>query len=270
MKFRNVVVLQAALIASAACSALDKLITVQQSVPYATISMNAQASGNKYVTTPSAFFYRAVGNTAVNFTTVGTPNNTCNVRPISNLAGIDTLPLVASPVDAGPFVTVQLSGLVDSLLAPSAQSVGYRLPPPTVGRPFVPGDLATFSWAGNSSGFPAASISLQTAEAFTMPQAVFAPSGQDLQLSWTPAATSGSVMNVTISYPVANSAQQIYCQFVDDGAASIPASFFSAFPNIVAGNPVGVDAIRMRTTLVQLPGSGAIINVISVFEVPNP
>jgi hypothetical protein len=266
----------AALATGAACNALDKIITLDQSAPIATISMNAQAKGGGFVTSPGAFFYRAVGSTAVSFTTVGTPRDTCNLRALSGfILGIpvDTLPLAATPLSAGGFVTMRLSGTTDTLLPPSAQSVGYRMAQST-SHAFAPGDTVTFVVPGSSSGFPAASVSLRTAEAFATPALKFAPSGEDLPVTWTPPAAPGSVINLAITYKVGVASYQIYCQFVDDGQAVIPASYFTSFPGAQAGFFVGqygyVDIERMRTTLVQLPGSGAIVNVISVFEVPTP
>ncbi len=270
MNGKKTIALCAVLLASAACSAIDKLITIDQSPPFATISMNALAKGNGYVTAPGAFFYRAVDNTNLSITVVGTVHDTCGIRPLSGAGGVDTLPIAASPVSAGPFVSLQLSGLVDSLAAPSSQSVGYHLPPSQT-RPFTPGDIANFSFAGDPSGFPAATVSIHTAEAFTLTPVVFAPSGQDVQVSWTPATAPGSAMNFTITYSVGPFSTQIYCQFVDDGQAVVPAAFFTTFPNVVPGAAIpGVDAIRLRTTLVQPTGSTATANAISVFEVPTP
>ena len=261
----------AALLAGAACKALDSLITVKLSAPIATISMNAQASGAGFVTSPGAFFYRAVDNTEVQFTTVAAPADSCHVRQFGGQFAlpIDTLPTAASPIDAGAYVSMRLSGRTDSLLPPSAQSVGYRL----AGlhrRPFVPGDTVTFAIAGNSSGFPSSTVSMMTAEAFTMPSPRFPESGQPLFLTWTPATMPGSVMNFTIDFFIGPQRYQIYCQFADDGTAQIPPNFFTTFPNVMPSNIIPiVDAIRMRTALVQHPGSGAIVNVISVFEVPT-
>jgi len=273
VKYKSSIALCAALLVGAACSAIDKLITIEQSPPFATISMDAETSGVGFVTSPGAFFYRAVDNTNVDITTVGTVQNTCGLRTVNSAPGatpVDTLPTAASPLGAGPFVTLRLSGLVDSLLPPSAQSVGYRLPPSTT-RPFTPGDTATFSFAGDASGFPAATVTLPTAEAFTLTPVVFAQSGQDMPVTWTPPVSPGSVMNFTITYSIGPFSSQIFCQFVDDGQAVVPAGYFTAFPNPVPGHFVdGVEAIRMRTTLVQLPGSGAIANAISVFAVPTP
>ncbi len=235
--------------------------------------MNAQAKSGAFVTSPSAFFYRAVDNTQVIFTTVGTPDDLCHVRSVNNSGNptiVDTLPTAASPVSAGAFVTMQLSGRMDTLLAPGPQSVAYRS---AAAAPvaFVPGDMATFNITGSSDGFPAGSVSLMTAEAFTMDTVKFAQSGQDVPITWTPASSPGSVVNFTINYVVGPTTSQIYCQFVDDGHASLPAALFATFPNVTPGNTIpGVDAIRMRTALVQLPGSGAVINVISVFEFPTP
>jgi hypothetical protein len=273
VKARSAIALTAALVMSAACNAIDSLIAIPQSQPIATISMNAQAKGGGFVTTPGAFFYRAVDNTQTTFTTAGTPTDSCHFRQVNNSGLpfiIDTLPLAASPVSAGDFVTMQLSGRTDTLFAPGPQSVGYRMALSTT-HAFTPGDLATFNIPGSSSGFPAASASVQTAEAFTMDQVKFAPSGQDLPLTWTPATSPGSVLNFTITYVIGPTTSQIFCQFVDNGHATVPAAFFSAFPNATVGNPIsGVDAIRMRTSLVQLPGSGAVVNIVSVFEFPTP
>jgi hypothetical protein len=264
--------LSAALLASAACNALDKLITVPESQPIATISLNAQAQGGGFVTSPSAFFYRAVDNASVFFTSAAIVHDTCNIRQGTNESSllIDTLPIAASPVSAGSFVTMQLSGRTDTLLAPGPEAVGYRMASAT-SQAFAPGDTATFNIPGSSSGFPATTASLKTAEAFTMAQVNFAPSGQDVQLTWTPATSPGSALNFSLTYGEGPTTTQIYCQFVDDGQASVPAAFFVTYPNAVPGNPIiGVNAIRMRTSLVQLPGSGAILNIISTFEYPTP
>jgi hypothetical protein len=270
LKKSSAFALSAALLASAACNALDKIISVPLSPPIATISMNTQASGGGFVTAPIALFYRAVDNSQVIFTSVGTPDDMCHVRSVNNsglINIVDTLPTAASPVSAGAFATMQLSGHSDTLLAPGSQSVAYHA---AASVPFVPGDMATFTIPGSSSGFPSATVSLMTAEAFTMDTVRFAPSGQDVPLNWTPASAPGSVLNFTINYVVGPTTSQIYCQFVDDGHASLPAALFATFPNVNPGALIGFDAIRMRTALVQLPGSGAVVNVISVFEFPTP
>ncbi len=118
---------------------------------------------------------------------------------------IDTLPIAANPIDAGPYVTMQLSGRVDTLLPPGPQTVGYRLAS-SAGRPFNPGDTVMFTIAGSSSssGFPASQIGMQTAEAFTLSPVVFAPSGQDVEVTWTPPTSpgSGAVINLISTFEV--------------------------------------------------------------------
>ena len=119
--------MSAALLASAACKALDSLITIPQSQPIATISLDAQTKGGGFVTTPGAFFYRVVAGGPTVFTTAATPADTCQQRQAgvnTSTLLVDTLPEAASPLGAGAFIAMQLSGHADTLSASAGPASG--------------------------------------------------------------------------------------------------------------------------------------------------
>jgi hypothetical protein len=169
---------------------------------------------------------------------------------------INTLIGNVRTLNVGPYIVTKVSGRTDSLQAQQFLTLLVYRPVLTTGIPFVPGDTLRVEVPGESKagGFPPATLSIRTAEAFT-----FSPIGvplvdEDLPLSWTPAPSPGSLMTFSLRYPNQYSTgelnEQLYCAFVDDGSATIPAARLAGWRDAVGDRETR--AVRLRSIDVML------------------
>ena len=115
----------------------------------------------------------------------------------------------------------------------------YR-PVRRTGIPFTPGDTVTVEIPGSPTGFPAATVILRTAEAFTADSIGIPETAEaNLPLAWTAAPVSGSLMTVALRYGNAFSNgqlnEQVFCGFADDGSATIRAELLTGWRNAAPG-----------------------------------
>ncbi|MCX5763187.1 MAG: hypothetical protein NTU67_00905 [Gemmatimonadetes bacterium] len=231
--------------------------------PLAMITLNARTKAGGYTTAPSANFYRA-GSFVLS--SAGSATDTCQTAPYP-LTNYNT----ASVIGAGTGVVTTIKTALDTLKRATTVDGTYsgRL----TGLSFTPGDTVNFSILGDLSGFPASTVFGKTAEAFTMSAANPPVAGQPLLLTWSPAAPLAAMI-VSLRYndgtgvpTVANA--QILCDFVDDGAGTVPAALAARW---AAGNITARSTLfqRLRTVVTRGSDATSFINVRSTFELPTP
>jgi len=151
---------------------------------------------------------------------------------------------------AGDFLTVRTGARIDTIRPITGLPVPVYESRRAPGIPYTPGDSTAVDIPGSAS-FPAASISGKTAEAFTHSPINVPPADADLVLAWTAAPSPGSVMTVSLRYANAfsngNKNEQLFCSFVDDGAATIPAAFLTGWRTATNNNrSTSLNRVRQR------------------------
>lgn len=180
-----------------------------------------QVASNSYGTAPTGVFFNASG--------VITPDSRFVVDSCTQtIYPIDT---GATPqysyLDAGSGITVQ-TDLGSGTLKPDTTLgglVSYQLPSDSL-LPFTPGAPMTFTVPGATNGFPAISLSAATAAPYTFGPIDTLPDPAAFNITWSPAAGTGSAMVISLQFATDSAAtrpdQQIYCSLVDDGSVTIP------------------------------------------------
>ena len=231
------------------------------------IQMNARSKGTGYTTSPTANFYLAG---AATLSSAGSAPDTCSrgsYDPIS--APVNE----ATVLSGGATVAVTVSGITDTLRRSGSVDGTYRTAL-AAGIAFKPGDTVSFTVAGDGAGFPAVSAIMKTSEPFTMSTIALPAANQTIDVTWTPAATGAAMLLQLLYNDGSNSTpsvpnRQLFCSLVDDGAYSIPAILVDSW-RLGSAAARSVVARRLRTLVKQPSGSTALLNVISLFELPPP
>jgi hypothetical protein len=174
-------------------------------------------------------------------------------------------------ISAGEFLLSQVGAQRDSMRAAvEFGAIVYR-PVRKTGIPFTPGDTVAVQIPGSVTGFPAATVSLRTAEAFEIDPIELPDAGQDLSLRWTPAPVPGSLMTVSLRYGNAFTNgqlnEQVFCGFTDDGEATIRATVLEPYRNSAPGLRE-TRVIRLRSKELQIDDRNT-LTVISSFGIPT-
>ncbi len=158
-------------------------------------------------------------------------------------------------LNVGEFVRVRTGTRVDSMFPISGLPVRVYQTARTRGIPYTPGDSVYVDVEGSGNAFPQASISVKTSEPFTNDAVGVPAEGVDLTLNWTPAPAPGSLMTYSLRYANAFSAgtknEQLFCAFVDDGSATVPAAFLVGWRTALNNNREAM-VVRLRTRQLEL------------------
>jgi hypothetical protein len=132
------------------------------------------------------------------------------------------------------------------------------------------GANVTFTVPGAADGFPASTITLKTVAPYTMSTVpADLPPNTAVTLSWTPAGSDDSKMDVSFAYattPNGVLSEQLYCSLLDDGEFIVPASFLVGYRS--AANDVRqFSSRRWRTSFKDLNGS--VMLALSGYSAPN-
>ena len=230
--------------------------------PIAVISMNARTKGAGFTTSPVANFYRASN---VTFASTSGASDSCVAGTFSPLGGTSN----ATVIGAGSTVAIAVSGHSDTLRKVSSTDQTYRSSLAT-GLAFTPGDSVTVTISGDNAGFPAASFTGRTAEAFSASALTVPPSGQALPVTWGPIGDATSVMIVSLRYNDGTGSglnAQLFCDFVDDGAGTIPAALVAKW---ALSSQRDTFMQRLRTLIWQSTSQKQYANLISTFDIPTP
>ena len=226
---------------------------------YGFILLDTRVVGADTVTDPIGVFYRSPP--------LNIPDTVA--RDFCFQGFVDSAAVLISPtldhLDAGDFITMHLSGVVDELVpAVFMGAEVYKLLSPAV---FSPGDSVLLESAGGPE-FPAFSIHAMTAEPFTMEPVGLSAQGANLPLSWSPPAGTGSKMIVSLRWTDEGSPElvrQLYCDLVDDGSFSIPSSQLLDW-RLAATRQVVASRERTRTPSV----TGVTLRAVSNYEMQVP
>lgn len=258
---RHTVPLALAALATVTVACVDA--TNPSSVPYGFVTFVAQTSGSGFTASPVGTFFGAIG---LGVPTAVSPWDSCRQQTYSRTTvGLGE---VYPAISAGAAIQLKVSGRTDSLF-PGAigREVQYRLR--AASMPYVPGDTVSVEIPGRSDGYPAITIKAKSAEVLTVTDFGTPTVGPRLDLRWN----AGQDLNSTVSFAFRYGAldadslnTQIYCQFRDDGADSIPARYVSAWAQARVKTWV---ASRVRTYVAPVARNGY-FDFISTFDVPTP
>lgn len=173
-------------------------------------------------------------------------------------------------IDAGAALTATVSGNTQSI---SRRTVfgQYSYPAPLSLLAYTPGDTLRVDVPGASGGYPASQIALRTAEALVMTPVTVPPSNAPMNIAWTPTAVGGSVLTVSLRYPGTGAfagTRHVYCVFLDDGSASVPAFLL---PPFLAADPAERTMVftRVRIAVDVVAGNQRVVTY-SYYALPLP
>lgn len=227
----------------------------------ALITMNARVKGAGYTTAPVANFYKA---SSITFASSGAATDTCQAGAYSSAV----TPTTAAVISGGANIAVKLAGKSDTLRKVSTTDLTYKLASAS-GITFTPGDSVTFTNAGDVTGFFSTTFTGKTAEAFTASPITVPAAGQPLAITWTAATDGNSALIVSLRYNDGTGSgvnAQIFCDFRDDGAGTVPAALAAKW----AASTERTTVMQRLRTAVIVTTSTQYINLISTFELPTP
>lgn len=173
-------------------------------------------------------------------------------------------------IDAGPSLTASISGNTQSI-ARRTSFGQYTYPAPPSPLAYNPGDTLLVEFTGADGGFTEGEIKFRTAERLEMTPVVVPGAGAAMSVAWTPAAVAGSVLTVSLRYPVGGTfptTRQVYCVFLDDGAASVPSFLMTPF---VAASPEDRSMVFTRVRVTDRVVAGRTRGVsYSYYSLPLP
>lgn len=238
-------------------------------VPYGrfgTISVRTFDDGAAgYLMAPEAAFY---DQTDLSYQPY--PSDTCFVLDyaVPNNSNFTT----ARTLDAGEYLVTNVSGRTDSLAPVPGIAVRLYEAMAPFGFPFVPGDTLTVTVPGATNGFPAGTVRVRTAEAFTHGAIGVPAANEAIPLTWTAATSPGS--QITFSLRYANSLstgalnEQVFCSFVDDGSATIRAAYLDGW-RTATNDLREIRVVRVRANEIEID-SRTRLALVSTYGLPLP
>ncbi|MDQ8154437.1 MAG: hypothetical protein P3B98_07210 [Gemmatimonadota bacterium] len=239
--------------------------TELSTVPYGFVTVVAQKAVTGHSTSPVGTFYDAGG---LGVPTAIAPWDSCRLQSYTSTAPL-TIGQFYPSISAGAAIQVKLASRTDSLfpvaVGPETQ---YRLRSPAA-VPYTPGDSVGLVIPGAGSGYPAVTVRAKTAEVLAVTEFAAPASGSRLDLRWN----AGHDLNNTVTFSFRYGAlsadtlnSQVYCQFKDDGADSIPSKYIAAW---AAARTKSWAASRVRTYVAPV-ARGGYFDFISTFDLPTP
>ncbi len=261
MNRRRIVPIALAALATATVACVDT--SGPTAVPYGFLTLVAQRLGSGYTGSPVGSFYSASG---LGVPTAVSPWDSCRQQTFSRTAvGLGD---IYPSLRAGSAIQIKLSGRTDSLFpTPVGRETQYRLRGAAL--PYLPGDSASVVIPGQSGGFPAFTFKAKTAETLIVQDFGTPTAGPRLDVRWNAGHDLNSTVSFSFRYGALNADTlntQIYCQFKDDGADSIPAKYMGVWAQARAKSWT---ASRVRTYVAPV-AQGGYFDFISTFDVPTP
>jgi hypothetical protein len=246
-------------------AACDAVTAGSSGNPIGVGGLTARTSGAGYTTSPAIAFYRVTSATFV--TTVGV-QDTCVAASFSETTSSGTSN--AASISGGSWVVVKLGNRTDTLRRTAGSTDMSYHPESATGIAYTPGDSMTFIISGDANGFPASTFSGKTAEAFTLNPVTVPAAGSPIQATWSVPDAANSAMAMSFRFAAGGGTtlnRQISCTFVDDGAATVPASLAGDW---IAATTRSVVAQRNRTIYEQVSVPLSYFNIVSTYTVPTP
>lgn len=261
MTRRHTVPLALAALAAVTVACVDATNPV--AVPYGFVTFVAQQSGSGFTASPIGTFFSASG---LGVPSAIAPWDSCRLQTYSRATvGLGE---VYPNISAGTAIQLKVSGRTDSIFPASiGGEIQYQLR--TASIPYLPGDTVSVVIPGHADGFPAITFKAKSAEALAVTD-FGTPSGTSrLDLRWNAGQDLNSTVAFSFRYGALNADTlntQVYCQFRDDGADSIPSKYMGAWAQARMKTWV---ATRVRTYVAPVARNGY-FDFISTFDVPTP
>lgn len=258
---RRTVPLALAVLATAAVACTDS--TSPSSVPYGFVTFVAQRSGSGFTASPIGTFFRASG---LGVPTAVSPWDSCRLETYSRASV--RLGDVYPSISAGSAIQLTVAGRTDSIF-PGAVGREVRYQLRAASMPYVPGDTISAVIPGQADGYPAISFKAKSAEVLTVTDFGTPAAGSRLDLRWNAGQDLNSTVTFAFRYGALNADTlnaQVYCQFKDDGADSVPAKYLGGWAQARVKSWL---ASRVRTYVAPV-ARGGYFDFISTFDVPTP
>lgn len=257
-------VLSAVAILAVACTAVTDL----KSVPYGFLTLVARKAATGYTALPIGTFYNASG---LGVPTATAPWDSCRLEPYSVTSGSAGLGSVFPSMNAGTSIQLRLPLRTDSLFPVTVGPETQYMSRISGGIPYTPGDSVSVVIPGTTAdlGYPGVSFKAKTAEAFAVQDFDSPAVGSRIDLRWNAGQDLNSTVVFAFRYSTPGSealSTQVYCQFRDDGADSIPTRFVASW---VSASQKTWYASRVRTFVAPV-AKGGYFDFISTFDVPTP
>lgn len=227
---------------------------------YGAVTASTFSRTGGYAMRPQAAFY---GSTDLSYAPF--PNDTCFTAAYADSTAISG---GLRFLNAGDFIQMSVSGRVDTLLPLLNTNLRVYQFPASTGIPFTPGDTLTVVVPGAT--FPASGITVRTAEAFTHDSVIVPAVDASLPIAWTAAVASGTTMTFSLRYNngfiTTGYNEQLFCSFIDDGAATIPAALLTGWRNALNDERT-TRAVRIRSREITVDARTRLV-VISSFAQP--
>lgn len=227
---------------------------------YGVIGLNTVIISSDTLLSPEALFYRSP---LLGLPTSSLANDLCRTDAYPPQGGAGSLPRF---LDAGDSVIVSTESTTRFLFPRfDANRELYALPTDQT-LPFTPGELVTITVPGAAGGFSNGTISLLSAHPFALAPVESEPLPDSaLALSWTPAGAADTKLLVQLRFGMgqAEPNQQIFCELVDDGSATIAAQMVNQWRTAATGSRF-VDASRWRVAAKEV--MGGVLVVVSAFD----
>lgn len=251
---------------SALLSACDPISSTNGGSPIGVAVMNARTQGSGYTTSPQIAFFRVTSATFVS--AIGVVD-TCQAVLYS---ASTTQQGGATTLGGGTAIGISVSGRTDTLTRIVGGTDPTYRSSLASGLVFTPGDSVTFTIPGDRNGFPTATFTGKTAEAFTFTPMAAPVAGQPINISWTAPDDGNSAMYVQLRYTTGTATgfnRQVSCTFRDDGSGTIPAVVLADY--MASTNRDAQPTLqRVRTIVASLPTPISYFNLVSEFDRPTP
>ena len=249
----------------AGCNLSSDLSTTQR-VGFVTISQ--QGEGEDAALVVQGQFLQTSQSVQPNIPNTAAVRDTCGVGAYQGPPDEPT-PIKVDNLNAGDTITITTDKAVGKLVPVinMAGSVDYRLTSGPV--PFTPGSQVNIVIPGDSGGFPAHTVKVNT---FLTP--TFAPverhPEEDLDLNWAPAGATTGALLLDFLYSNTESAapnKEMVCVLRDDGSYTIPRFTVGGEWEASPDGAQSVSGIRRNTTIQQ--DQDVLLDVIVQVAVPS-
>jgi hypothetical protein len=242
---------------------IEGLQPAREKTGFVSFTMYRDAIGNEFMR-PVGAFYKYDGLTLENYST-----DTCFFANYS-----ETTPTLAflPTLQAGEVLITEVSGETDSMFMNTEFGllVYQALEGTTI--PMTPGDTLDLTIPGAFGGFPAANLSIKTAEDFRFTTPDTAARDVPMPVEWTAATAPGSRMRLSFRFAssVATTTpdRQLFCDLADDGAYTMSAVNADAFRlSPYEYRSWVATRVRTRSTVLE---EDVTVHLVSSYQQPLP